>query len=172
MVSHSESFYRTYCIIWSQRQHQHKNLPMITSVLFTHGFQWLYYPRNTTPHRSPPVTSPTTSKPCLSCLVPQVHSTEKCVGTRLVRQCWLLPALSMRQWVLLACDERGTPHWAAVAVSKPTHRGGWWVGGAPEAMVRLSLCSQRWGWAPHHRCDRKKASVWTRGIFFVSLFSL
>lgn len=85
-----------------------------------------------------------------------MHSTDKCVGTGLGRHWWLLPALSMRQRVLLlTCDEGGAPHGAAVAVPEPTHRGWRWVWGAAEAMVGLSLCSERRGWAPHHHSKRK-----------------
>ncbi len=91
--------------------------------------------------------------------VPQEHSTEKCVGTQVGRQCWLLPALPMWQRVLLlTCDEGGAPHRAAVTVSEPAHRGWRWVRGAAEAMVWLSLCSERRGWAPHHHNDRKLVS--------------
>lgn len=118
------------------------------------------FPCNTTPRLISPATSPTTSqvRPARRS-VPQEHSTEKCVGTRLGRQCWLLPALSMRQRVLLlTCDEGGAPHRAAVAVPEPAHRGWRWVRGAAEAMVWLSLCSERRGWAPHHHSDRKLVS--------------
>lgn len=91
--------------------------------------------------------------------VPEVHSTEKCVGTRLGRQSWLLPALPVRQWVLLlTCDEGGAPHRAAVAVPEPAHRGWRRVRGAAEAMVWLGLCSERRGWAPHRHGDRKLVS--------------
>lgn len=101
---------------------------------------------NTTPAVPSPITG-------------QVHWAERCVGTWLFGQCWLLPALSMRQWVLLLpCDEGGAPHWAAVAVPEPAHRGWWGVGGAAKAMVRLSLCSERRGRAPHHHGQRKSVS--------------
>lgn len=84
----------------------------------------------------------------------------------------LLPALSVRQWVLLLPrDEGGTPHGTAVAVPEPAHSGWWWwVGGAPETMVRLCLCGERWGWAPHCQRDKKvvsKCSLISGSIGFV-----
>lgn len=80
---------------------------------------------------------------------------------QLGRRRWLLPALAMRQRVLLlllTCDKGGAPHWAAVAVSEPTHRGWWWIRGAAETMVGLGLCSERRGWAPHRHSSRISVS--------------
>lgn len=46
------------------------------------------------------------------------------LAPRLGGHCWLLPALTVRQrLLLLTCDEGGAPHRAAVAVPKPTNRG-------------------------------------------------
>lgn len=76
----------------------------------------------------------------------QMHSAEKCVGTQLGGHCQLLPALTVRQRVLLLTrNEGGAPHRAAVAVPEPTHRGRGWVRSAAESMVGLGLCSERRG---------------------------
>lgn len=172
------SFYSVTCTShrhWSQRasaQDLPNNSPLKV-VLFTHSSTWQHC-CVIQPHISFLLWLPQPSGQ--SCPVPRVHSAERWVGSRLARHCWLLPALSVRQRVLLlTCDEGGAPHRAAVAVPKPAHRGWRWVGGAAEAMVWLSLCSERRGRAPHHHGDRiivSKCSLTEVSVCFVCLQTL
>lgn len=93
-----------------------------------------------------------------------VQPAGKSVGTQVGRQSRLLPALSVRQRVLLLTrDEGGAPHRAAVAVPEPAHRGWWRIRGAAEAMIGLCLCGERRGWAPHHHGDKDLIS-WLEGV--------
>lgn len=127
-----------------------------------HSFNW-QHSHVTQPHVSFLLRHPQQlAKPGQpAALCPECTQLRK-VGTRLGRQRWLLPALSVRQrGLLLTWDEGGAPHRAAVAVPEPAHRRGRWVRGAAEAMVWLGLCSERWGWAPHHHGDRKSVSECT-----------
>lgn len=102
------------------------------------------------------------TQPCqasAAALGPKCTQLRNVLATGLGSRFWLLPALSVRQRVLLlTCDEGGAPHRAAVTVPKPAHRGWRGVRGATEAMVGLGLCSERWGWAPHRHGDRKLVS--------------
>lgn len=79
---------------------------------------------------------------------PRAAQPRKQAGTGLAGRRWLLPALPVRQrllLLLLTCDEGGAPHRAAVTVPEPTHGGRRRVRGTSETMVGLCLCGERRG---------------------------
>lgn len=155
------SVYNIKCIwpkYWRQLQHKglkQKLLGRLTLAALNDSIPLKYNPLS-----NPSCASPATSqvRQTTPLCAPNALNWKMC-WHQLGRHCWLLPALSVRQRVLLlTCDEGGAPHRAAMAVSEPTHRGWWWIWGAAEAMVGLGLCSERRGWAPHHHSNGKLVS--------------